>query len=70
MKSFVSIFEIPAVDITRAVNFYKAILDIEIQLMDMGEIKMGLFPVEDQATYGVIVQGDGNAPSQGGVTIY
>lgn len=70
MKSFVSIFEIPAVDIARAVSFYKSILDIKIELVDMPDMKMGLFPIENQATFGVIIEGDGQAPSTHGVTVY
>ena len=70
MKSFVSIFEIPAIDIARAVDFYSTILDIKIELMDMPDMKMGLFPVEEQATFGVIMQGEGYTPSTAGVTIY
>ena len=70
MKTFVSIFEIPATDITRAVEFYQAILDIKIEKMDFPEIKMGLFPGEDQMTFGVIMQGEGYTPSANGVTIY
>lgn len=70
MKNFVSIFEIPALDIKRAVNFYGAILDIKIELMDMLDMKMGVFPIVDQVTFGVIVQGEGHIPSTKGVTIY
>ena len=33
-------------------------------------MKMGLFPVEGQVTFGVIVQGEGFIPSSNGVTIY
>lgn len=70
MKSFVSIFEIAATDITRAVKFYKTILDIEIELMEMSQMKMGVFPVENQPTFGVIIQAEGYNPSAQGVTIY
>jgi len=44
MNSFISIFEIPATEISRAVNFYQAILDIQIEKMDMPEMQMGIFP--------------------------
>ncbi len=70
MKSFVSIFEIPAVEISRAVNFYQSILDITIENIDFGEMQMGLFPTEGQITFGVIIQGEGYTPSASGVTIY
>ena len=70
MTSFVSIFEIPATDISRAVNFYQAILNIEIEKMTFSGMQMGLFPSEGQMTFGVIVQGEDYTPSANGVTIY
>ena len=70
MNSFVSIFEIPATDLSRAIAFYQAALDIEIEKVDIPEMQMGLFPAEEQATFGVIVQGDDYKPSAEGVTIY
>ena len=70
MNSFVSIFEIPATDISRAVDFYQAILDIEIEKLDFPGMKMGLFPTEGQLTFGVIMQGEDFKPSADGVTIY
>ncbi|MCL4109114.1 UNVERIFIED_CONTAM: hypothetical protein GTU68_031026 [Idotea baltica] len=70
MKSFISIFEIPATEISRAVEFYQAILDIEIEAIDMPGMQMGLFPSEGQMIFGVIVQGEDSQPSANGVTIY
>jgi len=70
MKSFVSIFEIPAMEISRAVDFYQAILDIKIDKMDMPGIQMGIFPYEEQVVTGVIIKGEGYQPSADGVTIY
>jgi uncharacterized protein len=70
MKNFVSIFEIPATVISRAVEFYQTILDIKIEKMDIPEMQMGLFPIEEQMTFGVIIQGEGYTPSANGVTIY
>lgn len=70
MKSVVSIFEIPAADISRAIEFYQSILDIKIERVDFLDIQMGLFPSEDQIVFGVIIQGEGYIPSSEGVTIY
>ncbi|TVZ14206.1 VOC family protein [Maribacter sp. MAR_2009_72] len=70
MKSFISIFEIPATDITRAVNFYQAILDIEIEKMEFPEMQMGIFPYENQMVTGVIMKAEGYTPSANGITIY
>ncbi len=70
MKSHISIFEIPARDISRAVDFYQAILGISIEKMEMPEMEMGIFPYEDQLITGVIVKAEGYIPSADGVTIY
>ena len=70
MKSYVSIFEIPATNISRAVDFYQAILDIHIEKMEFPEIQMGLFPYEGQMVTGVIMKVEGDKPSADGVTIY
>ncbi|MDW3208499.1 MAG: VOC family protein [Reichenbachiella sp.] len=70
MNSFVSIFEIPVTDITRAINFYQTILDIDIERMDFPGMEMGLFPYENQLVTGVLMKGEGYQPSSEGVTIY
>ena len=70
MKSFISIFEIPATDISRAVDFYQAILDINIEKMEFPEMQMGIFPYEGQMITGVIMKAKGYKPSEDGVTIY
>lgn len=70
MKSYVAIFEIPAMEISRAVDFYQQILDIKIEKMDMPEMQMGIFPYEGQAVTGVIVKAEGYKPSADGITIY
>ncbi len=70
MNTFVSIFEIPANDISRAVTFYQEVLGIAIEQMNFGELEMGLFPYEGQAVTGVIMKGEGNEPGANGTTIY
>lgn len=70
MKSIVSIFEIPASDFSRAVEFYQSILDLNIQEIDMQGTQMGLFPSDGQSVSGVIVTGEGYTPSADGVVIY
>lgn len=69
-NSYISLVEIPATDILRAVKFYQAILDIKIETMEMPEMKMGIFPYEDQVVTAVITQAEGYKPSEDGVTIY
>ncbi len=70
MKSHISIFEIPATDISRAINFYQAILGINIEKIEMPGMEMGIFPYEEQMVTGVIVKGEGYIPSTDGITVY
>ncbi len=70
MNSYISMFEIPATEISRAVNFYQAILDIKIEKMDVPGMQMGILPYEGQLVTGVIIKADGYKPSADGVTIY
>ena len=70
MKSFISIFEIPATEISRAVEFYQNILDINIERMDIPGMQMGIFPYEGEIVTGIIIKGDDYQPSANGVTIY
>lgn len=70
MKSFISIFEIPATDISRAIAFYQTILDLKIEQMEIPGMEMGILPYEGQMVTGVIIKGEGYKPSADGVTIY
>jgi len=70
MESYISIFEIPATDISRAINFYQAILGVDIEKMEMPGMEIGILPYEGQMVTGVIMKGEGFKPSADGVTIY
>jgi hypothetical protein len=70
MKSYISIFEIPATDILRAINFYQTILDIKIEKMDVEGMQMGIMPYKEQIVTGIIIQTEGYKPSANGVIIY
>jgi len=69
-KSYISIFEIPAINFSRAVDFYQTILNIKIEKMDMPEMQMGILPYEGQMVTGVIIKASSYKPSADGVTIY
>lgn len=70
MKSYISIFEIPATDISRAINFYENILDLSIEQIEMPGMEMGLLPYEDQMVTVIIVKEEGQEPSATGTTVY
>ncbi len=50
MNNAISWFEIPATDLTRAQKFYETIFGIQLMPMDMGHIKMRMFPLDDMMT--------------------
>lgn len=70
MQNMISWFEIPSDDFARAVGFYKGILGVEIQQIDMFETKMGMFPSDGENVSGAIVCGEDYKPSSDGVTVY
>lgn len=47
MNNAISWFEIPATDLTRATKFYETIFSTSLIAMDMPNIRMRLFPIED-----------------------
>lgn len=70
MNSYVSMFEIPATDISRAIHFYQVVLDLKIEKMDIEGMQMGILPYEEQVVTGILIQADGYKPSAEGVTMY
>lgn len=50
MQHAISWFEIPTTDITRAQRFYETIFDMSMIPMDMPNIKMRMFPLDDMMT--------------------
>lgn len=70
MKNLISFFEIPATDISRAVNFYNELFGFEIKISDCGEEKMAFFPGEDNNVCGAISQAKNFEPSAQGVLIH
>ena len=70
MKNIVSILEIPAVDLSRAISFYQSILDVNIEEVDMGEMQMGVFPSDGESVNVVLVKGNDYKPSTDGSIVY
>jgi predicted enzyme related to lactoylglutathione lyase len=60
MKSAISWFEIPSKDLDRATKFYEKIFGVSLIPMDLPNIKMRMFPIEDQKTGigGAVVHSD------------
>jgi predicted enzyme related to lactoylglutathione lyase len=61
----ISWFEIPSVDLDRAQKFYETIFDLQLIVMDMPNIKMRMFPLDDMMGVGgaVVDSGGFHKPS-------
>lgn len=74
MQNAISWFEIPTTDINRAQKFYEAIFGITMIPMDMPNIKMRMFPLDDMMTQvgGALVDSGGfhKASATDGPLIY
>ncbi len=74
MKHAISWFEIPSVDLDRATRFYETIFGVQLLPMDLAQIRMRMFPVEDPATGigGAVVHAEGfyEPSSSAGPLIY
>jgi predicted enzyme related to lactoylglutathione lyase len=65
-------FEIPTADLERAINFYQQIFGIEISINEMGNLKMGWFPFEEDGTgtSGTLIEAESYEPSYKGSMVY
>jgi len=61
----ISWFEIPATDLNRAQKFYETIFDLQLIPMDLPNIKMRMFPLDDMKGVGgaVVDSGGFHKPS-------
>jgi predicted enzyme related to lactoylglutathione lyase len=68
----VSWFEIPVSDFDRAKSFYETILDLTIAENDVGNSKMGWFPMDMSApgSAGAIIKHEAYVPSHEGTMVY
>lgn len=74
MQNAISWFEIPTTDINRAQQFYETIFGITMMPMDMPNLKMRMFPLDDMMTQvgGALVDSGGfhKASATDGPLIY
>jgi predicted enzyme related to lactoylglutathione lyase len=70
--NFGAYFEIPVVDMDRAIVFYQSLLDIELERGSIHDYEMAFFPYEHDAVgiSGALAKGDVYKPSIDGVFLY
>ncbi len=70
MENTVVWFEIPVIDLDRAVKFYTDLMEVEFHLVEDEKSKMAFFPFEEGAASGALVLSEGYVPSNSGAVIY
>lgn len=65
MTNAISWFEIPSTDLDRATKFYETIFSLQLTPMDIQNIRMRMFPIEDMSGIGgaVVDSGGFHKPS-------
>jgi hypothetical protein len=70
LKDFVNWFEIPVLDLGRAVAFYNQIYGIQMEMNEVNDYEMAFFPAAESGIGGALVKGPGSVPSETGSLIY
>lgn len=71
MKNAINWFAIPAEDFQRAVKFYNAVFDFNLNVVKMGESDVAFFPIEEgPGVGGHISKSDTFKPSENGPLLY
>ena len=70
MKSNIVWFDIPALDLDRAIKFYSAVLGVTIKKEDVGGMPLAMLPTPDGGQLGCLCVVDGFKPSADGIMIY
>ena len=70
--NFVVHFEIPVLDLDRAMAFYSAVFETSLTCEEIDGYQMAMFPVDDEGfgASGALVQGDVYIPSIEGCFLY
>jgi len=69
IKNYVNWFEIPVLNLKRAMAFYNHIYGIQMEMTEMKEYAMAFFPT-DTGIGGALVKGPGSVPGETGSLIY
>ncbi|MFJ1412241.1 VOC family protein [Capnocytophaga canimorsus] len=70
MKNLISIVEIPTTDFSRAVTFYKALLNIDIEEIDMDGTQMGVLLSENESVNVSLIKDENVQPSINSTMVY
>ena len=68
----ISWFEVPVADMERAINFYNAVFDWDLKIIDAGPLQMAWFPSDDKeyGAGGSLVLNEHYTPGSVGILVY
>jgi predicted enzyme related to lactoylglutathione lyase len=67
-RNWTNWFEIPVSNLQRAKTFYEIIFNTQIEILDFGELKMGIFPHNEVGC--ALCQHEAYVPSVSGLLVY
>ena len=70
MSSVINWFDIPAIDLERAIKFYETTLGIKLIAENMLGAQMAIFPAQPGEATGALMAREGVTPGTTGPTIY
>lgn len=70
MKPNIVWYDIPALDLDRAIQFYSSVLGAPVKKEMVGDVPTGWLPTEDGEVMGCVCVAPGFRPSADGVMIY
>ena len=70
MKHNIVWFDVPVLDLDRAIRFYSAVLGAEVKRGDVGGMSLGMLPTPDGGQMGCLVVVEDFKPSADGIMIY
>ncbi|MFZ5953241.1 MAG: VOC family protein [Candidatus Rifleibacteriota bacterium] len=72
MKNPVCYFEIPVIDLERAIAFYQAVFDYQFERTNIDGNEMALFPAYDKVSgiTGALAKGESYVPGKQGSRVY
>lgn len=70
MEHIVTWFEVPVLDIDRAVAFYQTVFGYDMQRHDHGDRQQAFFPMDESGVAGALIGGPGMKPCTDGVIVF
>lgn len=70
MNNIISWFEIPVMDMARAIRFYEPVMQVTLRRENMDCAELAVFPHEEPLTGGALAKFEGITPSPQGAIIY